>query len=156
MYEFIFDDLKQNVQLYEKFTSALQIKDMHVGITDTYSRTIDTFGSDISNLVVDMVNRITAMESLFHEFLHKILDVSTKQFTQNMLSSLQIKKKMEHRKQIQVKVDKKNEAIQHLSMECLLNDTSENKKYSHSLLQCSTIRSKNCLIIFEKQPTYYF
>lgn len=68
MYEFIFDDLKQNVQLYEKFTSALQIKDMHVGITDTCSRTMDTFGSDILNLVVDMVKRITALESLFHSF----------------------------------------------------------------------------------------
>ena len=63
---------------------------------------------EVSSLMENIVESVCATETVFCEIIKKVLSILTKQFSKDVATGFEIKKKMEHRKQIKVGIKQKS------------------------------------------------
>ena len=100
LYQFVFSNVSQNKALFGKFASLCCEEVQHISTATT------CVNDPISDAMTYMLSKVDAIQQVFQEVLDKVLSVLMKQFVKDMLCTLKVAKKMEHRKQVLVKTNK--------------------------------------------------
>lgn len=113
LYEHTLCNLKSDTELYTGFMSLI-----------SSSKPVEHLSCDsdfdvekaVSSSVENIVDSVCGMETVFCEITKTVLSVLTKQFSRDVATAFEIKKKMEHRKQIKVGSKGKQNPTKQLSV----------------------------------------
>ena len=107
LYEHTLSNLQSDSEMFAKFVSLVSSSQPVEHLSCDSGMDVQ---NEVTSLMENMVESVCATETVFCEIINKVLSVLTKQFSKDVTAAFEIKKKMEHRKQIKVGSKRKSTA----------------------------------------------
>lgn len=132
MYQFCQESILKSLQLL-KYFEGIVLKNLSKENLQTFLDCSEEVV--VGQVLSEAVSKVHSMHAVFKDLVSKFLMVMFNQFRKDLLHSFSVAKTMAHRKQILVRQEKKQTVQKSVSFNTIMEDKTEKKEMSHSLLR---------------------